>query len=279
VREESPRAIVTRWKDKPPLDPSAWAKYDGLAATRESNGQFQVALYRLFSDAPHILEPWKLKEYRAIPLAKYLESRGAAIGTGDHLVVTNLRGERLYLTRQDVTRYAPEIVIGIDGEANLYRIATTYRLEREYSWRTSPKPPAMIRPVGPFLFFRDGVPPELDDTTTAGFCLEPDSFRFQTTDALAPVRGAPADVLQAFTGVDGCLKCHSFRGTGARSHHLRASDGRAHGGFALPLEEYPPPVLHAFLFDQERVSMGFGVTPLTIEPTTAAALEKLVRER
>jgi hypothetical protein len=134
----------------------------------------------------------------------------------------------------------------------------------------------MVRTVGPFLFFPGGAPPELEDTTMAAFSLTPASFRFVKNDPLAGARPLAPELRDALLGVDGCLKCHAFRGMGAHAHHVRASDGKAHGGFALPLEDYPREVLRRFLFDQAAVADGFGVTPLPIEPGVAKALFAVV---
>jgi hypothetical protein len=225
------------------------------------------------------------KEYKAIPLGAYLASRARdgeeELSRGDHLVVTNIRGEQLHLTRADIERHAPVLVIGIDDERNLYRLFTWYRLEREYSWKPgdAPSPPTMIRPAGPFLFFPRGAPEHLRNATLAPYGLTPASFRFVEQDPLAPFRGLNKELREALIGREGCLTCHTLRGTGARSHHVRAIDGKPHGGFALALEDYPSEVLHRFLFEQDTVATSFGVGPLHIEEHTANAIEALVRPK
>jgi hypothetical protein len=70
-----------------------------------------------------------------------------------------------------------------------------------------------------------------------------------------------------------------LRGAGARAHHVRASDGRAHGGHAKPLEEYPRPVLERFLFHQEEVAATLGVAPLLVPEPAARALLALATGR
>ncbi len=79
-------------------------------------------------------------------------------------------------------------------------------------------------------------------------------------------------------GDQGCLKCHSFRGAGSRSHHMLASTGASYGAFALPLEEYPPGVLKRFLFDQDSVAKGFDVSPLKVDKAIAEELLALVSQ-
>jgi hypothetical protein len=134
----------------------------------------------------------------------------------------------------------------------------------------------MIRPTGPFLFFPGGVPEHLRNSTLAPYGLTPGSFRFVEKDPLASVRHVEASLRESLIGREGCLKCHALRGEGARSHHVRALDGQPHGGFALALEEYPPEVLHRFLFEQAAVAESFGVGPLKLAGATARAIEQLV---
>src|SRR5262245_33563918 len=113
-----------QWRTAPPLDHARFYDHPDLVVTRPTNGHFEVALMRIFADSMQLLEPWPRKEYKALPLGAYLASRSPdEIGRGDHLVITNLRGEQLYLTKDDITKYEPEIVIGLDGERNLHRIA------------------------------------------------------------------------------------------------------------------------------------------------------------
>jgi hypothetical protein len=135
----------------------------------------------------------------------------------------------------------------------------------------------MIRPVGAFLYFPADVPKQLWNGTFAPFALTTASFRWQERDPLAAVRDLPNDVFAVLTGPSGCLNCHAFRGAGARSHHVTAEKAEPQGAFALALEEYPPPVLHDFLFDQERVAKLFGVNPLKVEEPRAKALYALVQ--
>jgi hypothetical protein len=265
----------------PPVLPSLAADRDGfwknekLVVTRPVNGLLQVAIVRVLAERTYEIHPAPMREYHAIPLAAYLATR-PDIGSGEHLVVTNIRGEQLYLRTADIAKHAPVIVIGIDEERNLFRIATGYQLQREYTWRETPPPPKMTRPVGAFLFFPNGEPPEIEDTTLAGFGLTPASFRFTKDDPLARIRSLSPELRDALSGRDGCLKCHSLHGAGARAHHVRANDGQPHGGFALPLEEYTRDVLQRFLFDQDTVAASFGVDPLHIDPPTANALFEMI---
>jgi hypothetical protein len=275
---DSPLGLQQRWANlDPPVDDAEafWRKpHVDTATTQATNGHFHVALAKIFSESMHLLAPYPLAKYTSIPLE----------AKGEHLVVTNARGEQLYLTKNQIGLYQPVIVIGIDDEKNLYRLALGYRLDQERSWEKTPKPPTMVRAVGPFLFFPNGPPPDLEDTTMAAFSLSPGSFQFVNEDPIAKARAIPsADLRSALLGADGCLKCHGLHGMGMgmgmapKAHHVRANDGKPHGGFALALEAYPKGVLDRFLFDQKTVAAGFGVTPLTIPEPTAKELLAYVK--
>lgn len=276
ARPEDPEQ---HWKTSPPLEHEAFWKNEALIVTSPTNGRIQVALLPVFLDktSAQPIAALPARDYKAIPLDAYLASRPEAeVGTGEHLVITNMRGERLYLTRAELLERKPVLVIGLDDERNLYRLASAYQLKRAYSWRPE-TPPAMIRPVGPFLFFPEGAPPDLNDL--AAFGLTPRSFRFVKDDPLAVVLGLSPELRDTLAGRDGCLHCHSFRGAGARASHVRASDGKPDGGIALPLDQYTPDVLRRFLFEQEAVAASFGVDALPLPAPAATALYELVTRK
>jgi hypothetical protein len=220
------------------------------------------------------------KTYEAIDLLAYLSSRPEAeVGAGDYLVVSNIRDEQLYYARADLEKTRPVIVVGLDDETNLYRIFTQYRLKQAYSWKKGEEPmPTMVRPLGAFLHFRAPPPPALMNRTYAQFGLTPKSFRWVAADPLAAVRGLTGVLREAMIGEQGCLKCHAFKGVGAKAHHVRALDGKPHGAFALGLDEYPVDVLRRFLFDQAAVARSFDVDPLPLPPEAARAVFELVTQ-
>lgn len=277
---EGPKALSTdtllgarqRWTKNPPLD------NDDLRTaprrTYEVDPQFMDTLMVMFGRWPFELDSLPGKTYEAIDLLSYLPDRG------NYLIVTNIRGEQLYFSREDLEATKPVIVVGMDDETNLNRLFTPYRLKIDYSWKKSEQPmPMMVRPLGAFLHFRSPPPAHLRNKSYAPYGLTSKSFRWVDTDPLAPVRDLTGDLRDAVLGEQGCLKCHSFRGAGARAHHVRASDGKPHGAFALPLEEYPTEVLRRFLFEQDAVAKSFDVAPLRVEPTTARALFDLVTRK
>jgi hypothetical protein len=73
-----------------------------------------------------------------------------------------------------------------------------------------------------------------------------------------------------------CMSCHQFRGVGARAGHIRASDGARVGGFALPLEEYPPEVWRRYCFEQAEVAAGIGADEVMLSAEWQQRLFELV---
>jgi acetyl esterase/lipase len=277
---EGPWAVKQIWSRRPPLSSEPFWAEPSLVKSYPVDARFRFMLQRIFEKQMYELKPWPGTAYHAVDLLEYLERQATeTAGKGDHLVVTNLRDERLFLSRKDLLRHRPRIVVGLDDERNLYRLFASYRMNRQYSWvdKADLLPPKMIRPVGAFLYFPGEVPKALWNGTFASFALTPLSFRWQHEDPLAAVRDLPNDVFAVLTGPSGCLYCHAFRGSGARSHHLTAERAQPFGAFALALEEYPPTVLHDFLFDQERVAKLFGVNPLKVDEPRARALYALVQ--
>ena len=102
--------------------------------TRPVDAGVKAMLARVFRDSMYELDAWPQDSYASIDRA-YLASRPAGeVGAGEYLVITNFRGEKLYLTKRDMQRYRPVVVVGVDDERNLYRLFTTYRIERDYPW-------------------------------------------------------------------------------------------------------------------------------------------------
>src|SRR5581483_11551590 len=106
------------------------------------------------------------------------------------------------------------------------------------------------------------------------FGLSADSFRRYPSDPLKAIRDVPREVEEALTFRNGCVYCHEFRGAG--SHHVHALTGAAQGGFALPLEDYPPEVWREFLFDQVEVAKKMGAMPNLVSGNARQALFDLV---
>ena len=137
-----------------------------------------------------------------------------------------------------------------------------------------------VRSLGAFIYFLKPPPAGLVSSTTAMYSLTVDSFRLVRQDPLAGMADLPQDVRDALYFRNACLSCHSFRGTDVRSGHVRARDGEQQGGFALPLESYPPEVWRQFMFENHKSASAVGVRP---NPVAGPAAQKLfdivVKER
>jgi acetyl esterase/lipase len=274
---EGPFALAQTWGAHAPLSTEPFWADEKLVIQRPTDARFRARLRNLYGEMYKDLEPYPLATYAAIDLGSWLRAH-PELGDGDWLEVTNARGEQLVLTRSEIERGKPVIVIGIDDEKNLFRMFVTYNVHRTYSWKPETEPrPLLVRSVGAFLYVpteRELAPPDgsLRPVTGADFALTSTSFKVVAKDPLAGARNAPKPVRAALTNEQGCLQCHALRGEGARAHHLRAVDGALAEGFGLPLEEYPPDVLQRFLFEQKEVAKSFGVGPLELPNATARLL-------
>ena len=270
--------IRQRWSKTPPLDNDAFRADPKAIATYPVDAEFIRSVSIPLGKARSELNVLPGLTYQAIDLKDWLAARPESeVGRGDWLVVSNLRDERFYLSRSDLDTYRPLIVVGMDDEKNLFRLFTHYRLKQAYSWKKGEEPmPPMVRPIGAFLHFRAPPPAHLRNKSFMPFGLGPKSFRWVDSDPLAPVRSLPDPLRETLTGEQGCLKCHSLRGAGAKAHHTLASDGKPYGAFALSLEEYPTQVLRRFLFEQDAVAKSFDVAPLHVDPVIAKSLFELV---
>jgi hypothetical protein len=275
---DTPFGVRRRWGARPPLDLSELRKDPNAITTYPVDDEMRRTLMLLFARTPYELYPWPCRSYQALDLLDYLAGRPEReVGKGDWLVVSNLRGETQYFPRAVLEATRPVVVVGLDDEDNLYRLFTTYRLKRAYSWIEGEQPmPTMIRPLGAFLHFRSPPPPELRNATYAPFGLDGASFHWVADDPLAPVRSLTGGLREAMLGEQGCLKCHEFRGVGARAHHALATTGKPYGAYGLPLEEYPTDVLRRFLFDQDAVAESFDVAPLRVEEAIARQIFDMV---
>jgi dienelactone hydrolase len=278
--------IRQRWSKKPPLDDDAFRADPKAIATYPVDAEFIRNVGIPLGKARSELNVLPGRTYQAIDLRDWLATRPESeIGHGDWLVVSNLRDERFYLSRSDLETYRPVIVVGMDDETNLFRLFTHYRLKQAYSWKKGEEPmPPMIRPIGAFLYFRKPLPDgtvarHLRNKSFMPFGLGPKSFHWVESDPLAPVRSLPDPLRDTLAGEQGCLKCHSFRGAGAKAHHTLAADGKPYGAFALSFEEYPTEVLRRFLFEQDAVAKSFDVAPLHVDPTIAKSLFELVTRK
>src|SRR5581483_3241393 len=213
-----------RWQ-RPPFSAEAFWRAGVPVRAYPVDARFRAALERVYEYNAWELRAYPLKQFHAIDLFAYLDARAAAVGRGDHLVVTNIRGGKSFWRRQDMERYRPVLVVGLDDERNLFRLTVFYRQLLEYSWEPS-RPPMMARPLGGFIYFLKEPPArQLPDAATM-FALTPDSFQRLETDPLAALGALPAPVLDVMKYENACLSCHTFRGVGARAGHVTADGGK-----------------------------------------------------
>lgn len=266
-----------RWSD-PPYSTEPFWKHGQLVRSYPIDQRFLQMLMFIYRDRKEELSQWPLKQFHAIDLFAFLNAQPKEqAGAGDFIVLNNIHGERQVWKRAEIERYKPVIVIGVDEEKNLFRLRVFYRMFHEYSWKPGAQPPPLAMPLGGFIYFLEPPPRELT-AQSWHFGLTADSFRRAQADPLKPIRDVPKNVEEALTFRNGCIYCHSFRGAGAESRHVNALNGKPQGGVALPLENYPPDVWKAFMFDQENVAKKMGATPNIVGESARQTLFELVNE-
>jgi hypothetical protein len=257
-----------------------WALANGVRAYPVDE-RFMAGFGLIYDEGARFeLASYPFRTFHAIELSRFLASQPRAkIGSGDHLVVTNVRGEKLFWRLSEIEPYQPVIVIGLDDERNLFRLSVMYQNKRAYSW-TEEKAEMSVRSIGAFIHFLKPPPPRVYSSTTAMYSFTFDSFRLVEQDPLAALGDLPQDVHEVMVFRNACFSCHSFRGSDVRAGHTRARDGRLQGGFALPLESYPPEVWRQFMFDNHKSAAAIGVRPNPVAgPAAAKLFDIVVRER
>jgi arylformamidase len=262
-----------RWADPPHSTKPFW-NYQKWIRSYPIDERFIKMLEFIYRDRKEELQEWPLRRFHAIDLFAYLNA-APQMGEGNYIILTNVRGERQVWQRAQIERYKPVIVVGVDDERNLFRFSTFYRMFHEYSWKPGTPPPPLTMTLGAFIYFLEMPPPELA-AQSWHFGLTESSFRRVKEDPLQAIRDLPQDVQEAMTFRNGCVYCHSFRGAGARSHHVHALTGKPQGGFALKLEEYPADVWKNFMFNQTEVAQKMGATPNIVRESARQPLFDLV---
>ncbi len=263
------------WLGSSPSTVPFW-KHSDLVSVYPIDQRFLIQIVGNYGPLKHELLQWPLQEFHAIDLFAFLDALPEEqVGKGDYLVLSNLRNETLIIHKNELAPYDPVVVIGIDDERNLFHMSGFYRMEREYSCKPGSQPPVMARPVGAFLYFLK-PPPAKFRPESWHFALTKESFRLVEENPLAPLERLSSEIVDALTHRNGCIYCHTFRKTGSRSHHVLVSSGAPHGGFALPLEDYPPEVWNRFIFNQEAVAEQMGAIPNVVEERVRRPLHELV---
>jgi acetyl esterase/lipase len=254
-----------------------------LVESHAADAAFRAWLRRLFASGRARVGRVSAQRFDAIDLYAWLAHLGPErAGSGRWLVLTNARRERAVLDLDALRPYRPVVVVGIDGERNLFEVVDLYHTLRRYTWKDhEPERWLLARTLGAFIHFLEAPPPELLGSPFGRFALTVESFRRSAEDPLAPLRRDLSSEMQEFL-IRGkaCVSCHGFRGVGARAGHLRARDGDLVGGFALALEEYPPEVWRRYVFEQLDVAAEIGATAVVLDPAMQKRLyETVVRER
>lgn len=268
------------WQEPPLSTASFWAKPE-LVRPYPMDARFASAFDKIY-DAPgrFDLKSYPLERFHAIDLVRYLRAQPREkIGSGDYLVLTNVRQEKVFWRLSEIERYQPVIVVGLDDERNLFRLSTFYHNRRAYSW-TDETTALSVKSLGAFIYFLKEPPEHFNAPTTATYSLTGESFRLMEHDPLAAMKDLPEDVRSVLYHRNACLSCHSFRGTDVRAGHLRALDAKPQGGFALPLESYPPEVWRQFMFEHPKSAAAIGVRSNEVaQPAAGQLFDIVVKER
>lgn len=227
---------------------------------------------------PRLLTP---SRYQAIDLLDFVARRAQETGqSGDYLTVRNARGEEMVWRISELRPFEPKIVIGLDDERELFRQTGVYHTLRRYTWKDpEPVPWVLARPLGAFVHFQVEPPPQLEPGRFARFALQPDAFSQSALDPLAPLRSLPEPQRELVIDELRCVSCHQLRGVGAKAWHLRATDASPVGGFALPLEEYPPEVWRRYCFEQLDVAAELGASPVPLDDRAGLLFQLVEAER
>jgi acetyl esterase/lipase len=273
--------LATRrfWRDPPFSTAGFWES--GVPVERHEADERLLHTLNLPFAKPGRPRPQRPAHYHAIDLIAFVEQRSRERGeSGDFLIVRNLRGEQMVWQLSELRPFAPRIVIGLDEERELFRLTDVYHTLRRYTWK-DPEPESWVlaRPLGAFLHFATEPPDRLEPKLFGRFGLLPESFTRSEADPLAPLRTLPEPARRLVIDELRCVSCHQLRGAGARAFHLRASDGEPVGGFALPLEEYPPEVWRRYCFEQAEVAAEIGASVVALGDDARLLFELVEAER
>jgi len=274
-------AARSYWRNPKPSTEPFWAYTEKIEHHPEAP-RLTASVRAFFESGGGRGVPLAIPRYAAIDLFALLDALGSErVGSGRWLVLTNLRHERAVLDLEAVRPYGPRVVIGLDGERNLFRVVDFYQTQRRYTWRDSkPEPWILARPAGALLYFALPPPTSVVPNSAGLFGLTLESFQLSDSDPLAALSDLEEADRNFLVRDEACVSCHQCRGVGARAGHIRASDGDLVGGFALPLEEYPPEVWRRYCFEQAAVASELGVRPVALSPEWQQRLfELVVRER
>jgi acetyl esterase/lipase len=274
-------AARSHWRNPSTSTEPFWA-YTELIEHHPEDPRLTAEVRAFFASGGGRGIPIAIPRYDAIDLFALLDAMGSErVGSGRWLVLTNLRGERAALDLEALRPYEPRVVIGLDGERNLFRVVDFYQTRRRYTWRESkPEPWILARALGAFIYFALPPPAGVAPHASGLYGLTPESFQRSDSDPLGVLSELEESDRNFLVREKACVSCHQFRGVGARAGHIRASDGVLVGGFALPLEEYPPEAWRRYCFEQTAVAAELGASDVELSTEWQQRLfELVVRER
>lgn len=275
--------IVEVWSDPPYTTEDFHTRFADLVETRPVDEHFTLVLNRPFPAPPGAPFRLRPRTHQSIDLVELLEAMGPEeVGRGDFLVLTNVRGEKAFFPLSRLRELEARIVIGVDGERNLFRATDLYHTVRRYTWvDVHPERVDMARPLGAFLFFPGEEPSRSESLPLFGrYALTTRSFERMEEDPRTALADLPVEGRKVILEGRQCVTCHRVRDVGGRAFHIRARDARKMGGHALPLERYPAVVWRRFVFEQKTVAEEIGANVVDFTPREAQVLyDMIVAER
>ena len=259
----------TDWQT-PPFDHADLSSQTEYIQSYEMTDQVEMLLKVHFGFEPHLIKQWPLETFRAFDLIAYQKQ---VAPDAKFITLRNIREQVIYLDLEQYGQYEPVIIVGIDDETNLYRMAWFYRTKAMYSWKAD-VPKLSARLLGPFVYFRKPIPEELQIPVLLRSALSLDGITFSEDDPLESIKEYPAKIQKIITTDNKCVYCHEIGGVGGRYHHIEAATAEPQGGVAIPLEAYPDFVMDAFLYDQVATAKKIGMTPNPLADDVVEAFDK-----
>jgi hypothetical protein len=250
-----------------------------LISTQAMSDTLKRIIGAHYDKAPHQMAQWAFEDYTSFNLLAY---RDLVAPGKRYATIRNVREQVIFLDLEKYAPYEPEIVLGVDDEANLYQMAWFYQTLAMYSWLPGQQN-ISVRLLGPFLYFRKELDMDLGVPLLLRSALSLEGITFSDEDPLKPIETYPEHIQRVITVENKCIYCHEIEGFGGRYHHIDAMTMEPQGGIALPLVEYPPEVMNAFLFDQVNTAKKIGMTPNPLKESVATPFhawwKKLVAEQ
>jgi len=259
----------TAWQT-PPLDHSDLSGQTDLITEYEMTDQVKTLIGVHYTFEPHLVKQWELESFRAFDLMAYKER---VAPDARYATLRNIREQVIFLDLEEYGPYEPVIVVGLDDQPNLYKMAWFYRTKAMYSWKAD-TPKLSTRLLGPFLYFRKPIPDEKQISLLLRSALSLEGISFSKDDPLASIKEYPPEIQKIITDDNKCVYCHQIGGVGGRYHHIEAGNAAAQGGVAIPLESYPDFVMEAFLYDQVATAKKIGMTPNPLADDVVEVFDK-----